>query len=147
MPQGHVKRYERNAGYGFIETEEGDLFVHHTALKGREFLLPGQQVQFEVEAGDRGPRAVNVRVTSEVPPKRKNSPDWRGHRGGAPRFEGQERVLPGGRGRRSPSAAPKRSGSARPHPAKDTAHLGPPRDERDDEAEVANAESAESNEP
>lgn len=147
MPQGHVKRYERSAGYGFIETEEGDLFVHHTALKGREFLLEGQQVEFTVEAGDRGPRAVNVRVTGEVSPKRKNDPDWRGHRGGAPRFEDQERVLPGGRGRRSPAAAEKRSGSARSHPSKATAHLGPPRDEGDDTAEVANAESAESNEP
>ena len=35
MPQGIVKRYERNSGFGFIETEEGDLFVHYTALKGR----------------------------------------------------------------------------------------------------------------
>lgn len=147
MPQGQVKRYERNAGYGFIETEQGDLFVHHTALRGCEFLLPGQQVEFNVEAGDRGPRAVNVRVTGEVSPKRKNSPDWRGHRGGAPRFEDQARVLPGGRGRRSPSATSKRSGSARPQPSTPSSHLGPPRDEGDDEAEVANIESAEANEP
>ncbi len=141
MPQGHVKRYERNAGYGFIETEEGDLFVHHTALKGCEFLLPGQRVEFDMEVGDRGPRAVNVRVTGEVSPKRKNSPDWRGHRGGAPRFEGQERVLPGGRGRPSTARTPHRSGSAPPRPSKTTPHLGPPRDEGDDETEVANTES------
>jgi cold shock protein len=147
MPQGHVKRYERNAGYGFIETEAGDLFVHHTALKDREFLLEGQQVEFDVETGDRGPRAINVRVTAEVSPKRKNHPDWRGHRGGAPRFEEQERVLPGGRGRPSASRAPRRSGSAHPHPSKAATHLGPPRDQGDDEAEVANTETAESTEP
>jgi CspA family cold shock protein len=90
MPRGRVKRFERSSGFGFIETEQGDLFVHHTALKGREHLLAGQLVEFEVEPGDRGPRAVSVRVIEDVSPKKKNQPDWRGHRGGAPRFEGQE---------------------------------------------------------
>jgi CspA family cold shock protein len=90
MPQGRVKRYERNAGYGFIASDAGDVFVHHTALRDRELLLVGQRVEFQVEPGDRGPRAVNVRVIEEVAPKRKNQPDWRGRRGGTPRFEGQE---------------------------------------------------------
>jgi cold shock protein len=147
MPRGQVKRYQRNAGYGFIETETGDLFVHHTALKEREFLLEGQQVEFEVEEGERGRRAINVRVTAEVSPKRKNHPDWRGHRGSAPRFEGQERVLPGGRGRPSTSRPPRRPGSAAAHPSTAAAHLGPPRDEGDDETEGANTISVESHEP
>jgi CspA family cold shock protein len=91
MAHGHVKRYERNAGFGFIEVAGGDdVFVHHTALKDREYLLAGQRVEFDIEPGDRGPRAVNVRVTGEVSPERKNRPDWRRHRGGTPRFEGQE---------------------------------------------------------
>src|SRR5205823_4984465 len=113
MPHGRVKRYERNSGFGFIETEEGDLFVHHSALADREFLLPGQQVEFQVAPGDRGPRAVNVRVTGEVSAERKNHPDWRGHRGSSPRFEvqdrgssprseSQDRVLPGRTGGRRP---------------------------------------------
>jgi CspA family cold shock protein len=126
MPQGRVKRYQRNAGYGFIESEEGDLFVHHTALADREFLLPGQQVEFQVEPGDRGPRAVNVRVTGEVAPERKNHPDWRGHRGGAPHFEGQSHVLPGRTGSRRPRPGI-RSQQARSAPA--TEHLGPPKDD------------------
>jgi cold shock CspA family protein len=132
MPHGRVKRYQRNAGYGFIETEEGDLFVHHTALIDREFLLTGQQVEFQVEPGDRGPRAIKVRVTGEVPADRKNQPDWRGHRGSAPRFEGQERVLPGRTGGRHarPGARPQK---ARPAPASE--HLGPPQDDGMEEAE------------
>jgi CspA family cold shock protein len=146
MPQGQVKRYERNAGYGFIEAGEGDLFVHHTGLKDREFLLEGQQVEFDVEAGERGPRAVNVRVTAEVAPKRKNHPDWRGHRGSAPRFEEQGRVLPGGRGRPTTSRAPRRPGSTSSPASGAATHLGPPRDAGDDEAEVANTRSAESDE-
>jgi CspA family cold shock protein len=114
MPQGRVKRYERNAGYGFIETEQGDLFVHHTALRDRELLLAGQQVEFQVEQGDRGPRAVNVRVIEEVSPKRKNQPDWRGRRGGTPRFEDQE---PPPRRRARTTAS--RTG---PSPSPDTGH-------------------------
>jgi CspA family cold shock protein len=131
MPQGQVKRYARNSGFGFIETKEGDIFVHHTALKDREFLLEGQQVEFEVEQGDRGPRAVDVRVTADVSPKRKNHPDWRGHRGGAPHFEGQERVIPGraGKPRRAPAS-----------PAKE-ARIGPPRDESDADLEEESADS------
>lgn len=146
MPQGEVKRYERNSGFGFIETEQGDLFVHHTALVDREFLLPGQQVEFDRENGDRGPRAVNVRVISEVSPKRKNSPDWRGHRGGAPRFEDQERVLPGRR-HRPASPTPPRSGRARPHPPAATPHLGPPRDEGDQTAELPASPDTEAEAP
>ncbi len=143
MPHGVVKRYERNSGFGFIETEQGsDMFVHHTGLVGREFLLPGQRVEFEVETSDRGPRAVNVRVTGEVAPKRKNQPDWRGHRGSAPHFEGQERVLPG-RSYRPPSANPHRSGKARPRPDNATTRLGPPRDEGDDESDTAKTGSEE----
>lgn len=132
MPQGRVKRYERNNGFGFIETPEGDLFVHYSALKDREYLLEGQQVEFEVEQSDRGPRAVDVRVTGEVSPKRKNHPDWRGHRGGAPRFEGQERVIPGraGKQRRAPAA-----------PVKEEP-IGPPRGEDDLDLEEEGADSA-----
>jgi cold shock protein len=131
MPQGRVKRYERNSGFGFIDTPEGDLFVHHTALKDREFLLVGQQVEFEVEQSDRGPRAVNVRVTGEVSPKRKYHPDWRGHRGGAPRFEGQERVIPGraGKQRRAPAARTQEE------------TIGPPRGEDEADLEEESADS------
>lgn len=142
MPQGEVKRYERNSGFGFIETEQGDLFVHHTALVDREFLLPGQQVEFDREIGDRGPRAVNVRVIGEVSPKRKNRPDWRGHRGGSPRFEDQERVLPG-RSHRPPSPTPPRAGRARPQRPAAAPHLGPPRDEEDEAAGIPTSSGSE----
>ena len=132
MPQGRVKRYERNSGFGFIDTPEGDLFVHHTALKDREFLLEGQQVEFEVEQSDRGPRAVDVRVTGDVSPKRKNHPDWRGHRGGTPHFEGQEPVIPGRAGKQRRPPVP-RSGADR---------IGPPRDEGHTDLEEEGVDSA-----
>src|SRR5207253_748261 len=151
MPQGRVKRYQRNSGYGFIETEEGDLFVHHTALKDREFLLPGQKVEYHVEASDRGPRAVSVRVIEEVSPKRKNQPDWRGHRGGTPRFEdkrlpqrdasadeGEQRVLPGRGGTRQSPRRRQETIEVR------SDVIGPPRDqgeEPDDAVETGSTDA------
>jgi CspA family cold shock protein len=63
LPNGVVKWFNDAKGYGFIATDEGkDLFVHFSAIvmDGRKTLREGQQVQFEVEEGPRGPQAANV---------------------------------------------------------------------------------------
>jgi cold shock protein len=56
--------------FGFITPDGGgkDLFVHQTAILADGFrrLWPGQAVTFEVEQGDRGPKAVNVQVVEEA---------------------------------------------------------------------------------
>jgi len=61
---GIVKWFDQDKGFGFITTEEGqDVFVHHSAIlgqKGRRNLTEQQRVEFEIEQGDRGPKAVNV---------------------------------------------------------------------------------------
>jgi CspA family cold shock protein len=65
MKQGTVKWFNDQKGYGFITTREGgDYFVHHTSILGEGFktLPEGAEVQFEVEKGDKGPRAVQVSV-------------------------------------------------------------------------------------
>jgi CspA family cold shock protein len=52
-------------GYGFIEREDGDdVFVHFSALQQEGFktLEEGQEVEFEIVEGDRGPQAENVDV-------------------------------------------------------------------------------------
>jgi len=86
MPIGTVLRYERNSGFGFIRSESGqEIFVHHTALADREYLVAGQEVRFKIEQGERGPRAVGVTVTRDVSLKRHRRLDWRGRRGKAPR--------------------------------------------------------------
>jgi CspA family cold shock protein len=54
----------RDRGYGFITTEDGkDVFFHRIALRDLSFdsLEEGQSVEFEIEEGSRGPRAVDVR--------------------------------------------------------------------------------------
>ncbi len=60
---GTVKWFDEQKGYGFIEREEGDdVFVHFSAIQEEGFktLEDGQEVEFEVVEGDRGPQAENV---------------------------------------------------------------------------------------
>ncbi len=63
MPQGSVKWFNDQKGFGFIAAEDGnDYFVHHTSIQGEGFktLAEGAKVQFEIEESDRGPRATQV---------------------------------------------------------------------------------------
>ncbi|MBU7012775.1 MAG: cold shock domain-containing protein [Theionarchaea archaeon] len=60
--KGTVQWYSVRKGYGFIRGEDGkDVFVHRTALPMGVYLNEGDEVEFEVEESDRGPRAANVR--------------------------------------------------------------------------------------
>jgi CspA family cold shock protein len=61
--QGKVKWFNAGKGFGFIETEEGkDVFVHFSSIQtdGFKTLDEGQEVEFEVVQGVRGPQAANV---------------------------------------------------------------------------------------
>lgn len=63
MKQGTVKWFNAEKGFGFIEVEgEDDVFVHFSAIEGEGFksLDEGQNVEFEVVEGNRGPQAANV---------------------------------------------------------------------------------------
>jgi len=62
-----VKWFNNSKGYGFIEQEGGnDVFVHFSAILGTGYksLEEGQQVEFEITQGPKGPQAANVRVMS-----------------------------------------------------------------------------------
>ena len=64
MPQGTVKWFNSDKGYGFITPDDGseDLFVHHTAIIGSGFksLEEGEKVTYEVTQGRKGMQAENV---------------------------------------------------------------------------------------
>jgi CspA family cold shock protein len=60
---GKVKWFNAEKGFGFIEREDGDdVFVHFSAIQAEGFktLEEGQDVEFEIVEGDRGPQAANV---------------------------------------------------------------------------------------
>ena len=63
MKNGVVKWFNAEKGFGFISVEgEKDVFVHFSAIQseGYRCLEEGQEVQFEIVDGDKGPQAANV---------------------------------------------------------------------------------------
>ncbi|MFW6450470.1 MAG: cold-shock protein [Nanoarchaeota archaeon] len=62
--KGTVKFFNDMKGFGFISGEDGkEYFVHMSALNGSQSLNENDSVEFEVEQGDRGPKAVKVNLS------------------------------------------------------------------------------------
>lgn len=63
MSKGKVKWFNDAKGFGFIEQDGGmDVFVHYSAIQmdGFKTLKQGQDVEFEIKEGEKGPQAANV---------------------------------------------------------------------------------------
>jgi len=64
LSKGTVKWFSEQKGFGFIEQENGkDIFVHYSSIStpGFKTLSEGDQVTFDIEDGERGPVAKNVK--------------------------------------------------------------------------------------
>jgi len=60
--KGKVKMFNAARGFGFITGDDGqDVYVHTSAIEGGAALAVGDVVEYEVEAGERGPRAKGVK--------------------------------------------------------------------------------------
>jgi len=65
VAKGRVKWFNEKKGYGFISRDDGnDVFVHFSAIKkdGFKSLNEGDEVEFEIADGPKGPQATNVVV-------------------------------------------------------------------------------------
>ena len=63
MASGKVKWFNDSKGFGFIERRDGgDIFVHYSAIRadGHKTLNEGQEVEFEIQSGEKGLHASNV---------------------------------------------------------------------------------------
>ena len=71
MLKGKVKWFSETKGYGFIEVEgRRDIFVHYSAIQkeGYKTLNEGQEVEFEIVDGLKGPQAANVTGVAPASP-------------------------------------------------------------------------------
>lgn len=67
MALGKVKWFNDSKGFGFIEREVGEeFFVHYTSIEGEGYktLGEGQEVEFDIYEGPKGPQAQNVKRTA-----------------------------------------------------------------------------------
>jgi len=75
--KGTVKFFNRMKGFGFIAGEDGkEYFVHQTGLAEGVTITENDSVTFDVEEGDRGPKAVNVKkAAAEAPAEEAEEPE------------------------------------------------------------------------
>ena len=60
--KGKIKWYNSRKGYGFIEGgDKKDIFVHRNSIPDGTYLNEGDQVEYEIEASDKGPQATKIK--------------------------------------------------------------------------------------
>lgn len=73
---GTVKWFNDKKGFGFLTVDDGkDVFVHQSSIQSEGFrtLFEGQKVEFDIESGDKGDKAVNVKILGDQPAPNKGN--------------------------------------------------------------------------
>jgi len=60
MPTGKVKWFDKKKGYGFVDHDGNDVFIHYTAFKEKFILNDNDMISFEVVSGCKGLKAENI---------------------------------------------------------------------------------------
>ena len=93
MPIGSVVRFDPRRGYGFVVPDDGDqdVFVHQNdiTMDGFRYLLPGERVNFELEVGEKGMKAVGVELVEPRPDRDRRERDRSQNNGHNDRQQGE----------------------------------------------------------
>ena len=57
---GRVRWYDKKKGYGFVETPQGDVFIHHSNFKEKVILNDDEMISFDIVDGEKGLKAENI---------------------------------------------------------------------------------------
>ena len=60
MPTGRVKWFDKKKGYGFVEHERGDIFLHYTEIVGDFIPENDEIISFDIIDGEKGLKAQNI---------------------------------------------------------------------------------------
>jgi CspA family cold shock protein len=60
MPQGNVRWFDKKKGYGFVDHEGSDIFIHHSEIKEKYIPETNDLINFDIVAGEKGHKAQNI---------------------------------------------------------------------------------------
>ncbi len=60
MPTGRVKWFDKKKGYGFVEHESGDIFIHWTGMEEHFVPEDNEMISFDIISGEKGLKAKNI---------------------------------------------------------------------------------------
>ena len=67
MPIGHVKWFDADKGFGFVTSDEGEAFLHSSALPKGVHPTPGTRLDYDVIDGKKGKQVLKARILENKP--------------------------------------------------------------------------------